>query len=66
MITKEDTDAYRQQVYEAMIRLRGGDAVDDKGRKELKDILTQFSDEDLNFGMPFNTPEETAQMLLED
>ncbi len=30
----------------------------------MKDILTSFSDEDLAFGMPFNTPEETAAMLL--
>ena len=34
--------------------------------KEVKDILTSFSYEDLAFGMPFNTPEETASLLLSE
>ena len=65
MISKDDVDAYRQQVYEAMIRLRGGESLNDEGRHELQDILKSFSDEELKFGMPFNTPEEMAQMLTE-
>ena len=60
-----ESDAYRQQVYEAMIRLRGGESLNDEGRHELQDILKSFSDEELKFGMPFNTPEEMAQMLTE-
>ena len=65
MISKDDVDAYRQQVYEAMIRLRGGESLNDEGRHELQDILKSSSDEELKFGMPFNTPEEMAQMLTE-
>lgn len=65
MISKEEVDAYRQLVYEAMIKNHGGGSLTDEGRKELKDILETFSDDELKFGMPFNTPEEMAQMLTE-
>ena len=65
MATKEDIDAYRRQVYEALVQLRGGDTLDEAGRKVLKDILASFTDHELEFGMPFNTAEEMARMLLE-
>jgi len=34
--------------------------------KEVNARLASFSDDDLAFGMPFNTPEETANMLLSE
>ena len=52
-------------MYEALVQLRGGDTLDEAGRKELKDILASFTDHELEFGMPFNTAEEMARMLLE-
>lgn len=61
MTEKPDIDLYREQVLQAMLRLK------DEGtsEEEVISILDSFSDEELAFGMPFNTPDETARMLLE-
>jgi hypothetical protein len=41
----------------------GNPRIDAEGAKEL---LDDFTNEELEEGMPFNTPEETAEILLED
>ena len=58
MTEKPDIDLYREQVLQAMLRLKVEE-------EEVISILDSFSDEELAFGMPFNTPDETARMLLE-
>jgi len=57
-------DDYREQVRQIMLKATKENGEPKLTEKEVKDILTSFSDEDLAFGMPFNTPEETAAMLL--
>lgn len=65
MQNKELIDEYRLQVRGFML-----EAVKDNGEKclterEVDEILDTFSDDDLAFGMDFNTPQETALMLVE-
>lgn len=59
-------DEYREQVRQIMLKATKGNGEPRLTEKEVKDILTSFSDEDLAFGMPFNTPEETASLLLSE
>ena len=33
---------------------------------EAKEILDILSDADIEFGMPFNTPQETADMMMDN
>lgn len=59
-------DEYREQVRQIMLKATKENGEPRLTEKEVKDILTSFSDEDLAFGMPFNTPEETASLLLSE
>lgn len=61
----DSIDEYRKQIREELAR-----ALDAKGNPRLtegqvKRLLEQLSDGELADGMPFNTPEEVAQLLLE-
>lgn len=56
---------YRKQILQALC-----EASDDDGRRRLTDeeamrLSQEFSDEELAFGMDYNTPEEVADMLLD-
>lgn len=57
---KTEIEAYREKVLQALMSREGAD------EEAMKDLLGMLTDEDLAFGMPYNTPEETAQMLLDD
>ena len=57
-------DDYREQVRQIMLKATKENGEPKLTEKEVKDILTSFSDEDLAFGMPFNTPEETAAFRI--
>ena len=59
-------DEYREQVRQIMLKATKENGEPKLTEKEVKEILTSFSDEDLAFGMPFNTPEETASLLLSE
>lgn len=59
-------DEYREQVRQIMLKATKENGEPRLTEKEVKDILASFSDEDLAFGMPFNTPEETASLLLSE
>lgn len=59
-------DEYREQVRQIMLKATKENGEPRLTEKEVKEILTSFSDEDLAFGMPFNTPEETASLLLSE
>lgn len=59
------TSEYRQAVFEAMLRKTdevGNPIIDEK---EARDLLDTFRDDELEFGMPFNTPDEMADILLD-
>ncbi len=56
---------YRNQILKALLS-----AVDDDGRRRVSDdeaakLSKEFSDEELAFGIDYNTPEEVAEMLLD-
>lgn len=61
----EETAAYRARITQAL-----ADACDANGRPlltddQVKKLSQQFSDEELEDGMLFNTPEEVAELLIE-
>lgn len=58
-------DEYRAAILDAMLQLK-----DDEGNARIteadaKDILKGFTDDELNDGILFNTPEEVAELLAE-
>ncbi len=61
----QNVTEYRNLVLKALLS-----AVDDDGRRRISDeeaavLAQEFTDEELAFGMDFNTPEEVADMLLD-
>lgn len=61
----ENVDQYREKILQQLLAAR-----DDKGElrlteKAAKELLEEFSDQELLDGMDFNTPEEVAEMLLD-
>ena len=64
-LVMQNITEYRKQILQA---LRA--ASDPDGRRRLTDeeaarLAKEFSDEELAFGMDYNTPEEVADMLLD-
>ena len=67
MAQKKEIDAYRMAVLKVMMEAKkenGEPRFDEE--EEAKSTLDILSDADIEFGMPFNTPQETAKMLMED
>ncbi len=61
----QDINKYRKQILKALCA-----AADDDGRRRITDeeaarLSKVFSDDELAFGMDYNTPEEVADMLLD-
>ena len=61
----QNVTEYRNLVLKALLS-----AVDDDGRRRICDeeaaeLAQEFTDEELAFGMDYNTPEEVADMLLD-
>ena len=61
----QNVTEYRNLVLKALLS-----AVDDDGRRRIRDeeaaeLAQEFTDEELAFGMDYNTPEEVADMLLD-
>lgn len=61
----QNVTEYRNLVLKALLS-----AVDDDGRRRISDeeaseLAQEFTDEELAFGMDYNTPEEVADMLLD-
>lgn len=60
----QDVKEYREAIYQAMIAM-----ADEQGNplatpKEARSILEDFSDDELQDGILYNTPEEVANFLL--
>ena len=64
--TPEAIAEYRRQVREHMLLARKPNDEPYLDEKEVDQRLRTFTDDELTFGMPFNTPEETAFMLIEE
>lgn len=56
---------YRQAVLEAILQAKDKDGAPLTDEKTAKSYLDSLSDDELEEGMLFNTPEEVAEMVLE-
>jgi len=63
--TPEAIAEYRKQVRECMLQARKPNGEPWLDEKETDQRLRPFTDDELAFGMPFNTPEEMASVLIE-
>lgn len=64
-IVMNNINEYRNQILQALLS-----AVDGEGRRRVTDseaakLAKEFSDDELAFGMEYNTPEEVADMLID-
>ncbi len=60
-----EVDEYRSKILDLLLNAKDGDGAPRLTEKEAKDLSNEFTDQELSDGMPFNTPEEVAEMLLE-
>lgn len=56
---------YRQAVLEAILQAKDKDGAPLTNEETAKSYLDSLSDDELEEGMLFNTPEEVAEMVLE-
>ncbi len=61
----EDIDNYRQAILQALLEVKAADGSARLTEAQALRLSQEFSDEELSDGMPFNTPEEVAELLLE-
>lgn len=66
MFSQQEIDNYRAAVLAAMMAKEDADGQKIMEETEAKSLLQGFTDDELIDGMPFNTPEEMADMLLFD
>ena len=66
MAQKKEIDAYRMAVLKVMMEAKKENGEPRFNETEAQDILEILSDADIEFGMPFNTPQETAEMMMEN
>lgn len=58
-------DEYRAAILDAMLQLKDNEGNARIAEADAKDILKGFTDDELNDGILFNTPEEVAELLAE-
>ncbi len=58
-------DEYRAAIFDAMLQLKDNEGNARITEADAKDILKGFTDDELNDGILFNTPEEVAELLVE-
>ena len=66
MAQKKEIDAYRMAVLKVMMEAKKENGEPRFNETEAQDILEILSDADIEFGMPFNTPQETADMMMDN
>ena len=66
MAQKKEIDAYRMAVLKVMMDAKKENGEPRYNETEAKEILDILSDADIEFGMPFNTPQETADMMMDN
>ena len=66
MAQKKEIDAYRMAVLKVMMEAKKENGEPRFNETEAQDILEILSDADIVFGMPFNTPQETAEMMMDN
>ena len=58
-------DEYRAAILDAMLQLKDNEGNARITEADANDILNGFTDDELNDGILFNTPEEVAELLAE-
>ena len=66
MAQKKEIDAYRMAVLKVMMEAKKENGEPRYNETEAKEILDILSDADIEFGMPFNTPQETVDMMMDN
>lgn len=66
MAQKKEIDAYRMAVLKVMMEAKKENGEPRYNETEAKEILDILTDADIEFGMPFNTPQETADMMMDN
>lgn len=62
----QDVKEYREAIYQAMIAMTDAEGTPLVSAEEAKAILDGFTDEELEDGILYNSPEEVAGFLLLD
>lgn len=62
----QDVKEYREAIYQAMIAMTDAEGNPLVSTEEAKAILDGFTDEELEDGILYNSPEEVAGFLLLD
>lgn len=60
-----DVAAYRQEILDILLNTKDEEGNPRLTPKEAQYLAKEFSDEELIDGMPWNTPQEVADMLLD-
>lgn len=61
---KESITAYRERIVAAICQVKDKDGNARYNEEEARVLSQELSDEDLAFGMDYNTPEEVAELLV--
>ena len=65
MRTVKDLEEYRAAILWALMQASDADGTPTLTKAEAEALVTELSDNELSDGMPFNTPEEVAELLLD-
>ena len=65
MRTVKDLEEYRAAILRALMQASDADGMPKLTKAEAEALVTELSDSELSDGMPFNTPEEVAELLLD-
>ena len=59
------TEEYREAIVKAALMLVEGGGRKIKTEDEVRELLADLTDAELEEGMPFNTPDDVADVILE-
>ena len=62
---KENIAAYRERIVAAICQAKDKNGNARYNEEEARELSEELSDEDLAFGMDYNTPEEVAELLVD-
>lgn len=65
MRTVKDLEEYRAAILRALMQASDADGTPKLTKAEAEALVAELSDNELSDGMPFNTPEEVAELLLD-
>lgn len=59
-------EEFRIAIFQAMLAIKDKNGNQKIDEKEARELLQTFTDDDLEFGIQFDTPEEIASMLVNE